>query len=280
MNAIYVWGIARAFGGRVLLRVEDHDRTRCRPEYERALLEDLDWLGFEPDEGSTASYMTRHVADDITPHPFRQSDNGSRYEHALATLDARGLVYPCTCTRRDIAEAVGHTPGEESRYPGTCRNRSGVVDTLARRVRLEPAEERFDDLRLGPITQVPAEQCGDVLVRDRHGSWTYQFAVSVDDTLQQIDVVIRGEDLIASTGRQIALARMLGRSQPPVYLHHPLLLRPDGAKLSKATHDTSLRERRANGASAESLIGEAAYLAGLTTANVAISSRNVASLFR
>ena len=280
VNAIYVWGIARAFGGRVLLRVEDHDRTRCRPEYERSLLEDLDWLGFEPDEGSTASYMTRHMSGDVTPHPFRQSDNRSRYANALATLDAQGLVYACTCTRRDIADAVGHTPGEETRYPGTCRDRSTALDTFARRVRLDEREERFDDLRLGPITQVPSEQCGDVLARDRHGSWTYQFAVSVDDMQQEVDVVIRGEDLVASTGRQLSLARMLGRARAPQYLHHPLLLRPDGTKLSKAAHDTSLRERRARGASAESLIGEAAFLAGLTRAQVEIRGSEVVSLFR
>jgi glutamyl/glutaminyl-tRNA synthetase len=281
VNAIHVWGIARAYGGRVVLRVEDHDRTRCRPEYELALLEDLRWLGFVPDEGSIESYAARHHERDLTPNPLRQSDNESRYASTLASLEQRGLVYPCGCTRREIAALAPRTPGEEACYPGTCRTRDlGVDETLARRVQLAPVAETFDDLRLGRIVQHPAQQCGDVLARDRHGSWTYQFAVSVDDTVGAIDVVIRGEDLLASTGRQIALSRMLGRSDPPLYLHHMLLLRDDGAKLSKATRDTSLRDRRAAGAAPEELLGEAAFRAGLTGSAAPLDVGELPALFR
>ena len=172
-------------------------------------------------------------------------------------------------------------PGEEARYPGTCRSR-GVTDdeTLARRVVLEPRQQDFDDLRLGPITQVPAEQCGDLLARDRHGSWTYQFAVTVDDSYGLIDVVIRGADLLPSTGRQMQLARLLGRADPPQFLHHTLLLRQDGAKLSKATNDTSLRERRRLGATPESLLGEAAFQAGLIPSLRPLPVDELSSLFR
>ena len=122
-------------------------------------------------------------------------------------------------------------------------------------------------------------QCGDVLVRDRHGSWTYQFAVTVDDFEQGIDVIIRGEDLLPSTGRQWQLARLLGRATPPLVLHHPLLVHADGAKLSKANRDTSLRERRADGAGPESLLGEAAFLCGLAQSAEPISAGEIARLF-
>jgi glutamyl-tRNA synthetase/glutamyl-Q tRNA(Asp) synthetase len=281
VNAIHVWGIARAYGGRVALRVEDHDRTRCRPEYELALLEDLHWVGLVPDEGSIESYAARHRERDSAPHSLRQSDNGARYANALASLEQCGLVYPCRCTRREIAAIVPRSPGAEVPYPGTCRMRNiDVHDTLARRVQLAPGAEAFDDLRLGPIVQHPAEQCGDLLARDRHGSWTYQFAVSVDDATGTIDVVIRGEDLLDSTGRQIALARLLGRVEPPLYLHHMVLLRDDGAKLSKATHDTSLRDRREAGAAPEELLGEAAFRAGLAPSSAPLDVSELPALFR
>ncbi|HYW32265.1 MAG TPA: glutamate--tRNA ligase family protein, partial [Gemmatimonas sp.] len=266
-------------------RIEDHDRTRCRPEYERALLEDLEWLGLHPDEGSLASYAARH-AGDTHPHPLRQSDNDDRYATALGALDERGLVYPCICTRRDIAAGEPRTPGEELRYPGTCRPRvfanahtNAHYGTLARRVKLSDENETFDDLRRGVQLQQPSQQCGDVLARDRHGGWTYQFAVSVDDMQQGIDVVIRGEDLLASTGRQLQLSRLLGRASPPSYLHHPLLMRDDGIKLSKANHDTSLRLRRAGGASAAELLGEAAYRAALIPRTRALHVTELAGLF-
>jgi glutamyl-Q tRNA(Asp) synthetase len=245
-DAIWVWGLARALGGRVLLRIEDHDRTRCRAEYERALHEDLGWLGFAPDG-----------------EPVRQRERAALYERALAGLAARGLVYTCRCTRREIA-AASDSPGEELRYPGTCRELGLTADVAPlRRVRLERAEIRFDDLRLGAQVQVPAEQCGDLLARDRDGCWTYQFAAAVDDLDQGIDLVVRGEDLLASTGRQIQLAALLGRAVPPRFLHHPLVRRPDGAKLSKASRDEGVRDLRAAGWSPARVLGAAAHAGGL-----------------
>jgi glutamyl/glutaminyl-tRNA synthetase len=273
VNAMHVWGMARARGGVVVLRIEDHDRTRCRPEFEAALLEDLDWLGLHPDEGSLASF----AADRVT-HPLRQSNNPARYERALSQLGDR--VFACACTRRDIDARVPHQPGEEPRYPGTCRARAlSPAVTLARRVRLDDTVETFDDVRLGTLSQQPMAQCGDVLVRDRHGSWTYQFAVTVDDLVHGIDVVIRGEDLLASTGRQIALARLLGRHDPPRFLHHMLLRHADGAKLSKATRDTALREHRAHGTSPEMLFGLAAYRAGLVNTPAPLPLDAIPALF-
>lgn len=274
VNALHVWGIARAFGGRVLLRLEDHDRTRCRQEYEDALLSDLEWLGFLPDEGEISRFRAG-------PCPLRQSDNGDAYETALRTLEMRQRVYACTCSRRDILAVAGPTaPGEEAAYPGTClADLKPLESTRARRVRLDDGEVCFDDLALGAQCQTPAHDCGDVLVRDRFGHWTYQFAVVVDDLNQGVDVVIRGEDLHASTGRQIMLARLLGRATPPMFYHHPLIRHADGRKLSKAAHDTSLRELRAAGASAEALIGEAARRCGVTNSPDGLAASDVARLF-
>ena len=241
LNAIYVWGIARERGAesRVLLRIEDHDRTRCRPEYEAALLEDLQWLGFKADGG-----------------PVRQSERGDVYERALAGLRRRGLIYACKCSRSDLTSA---------RYPGTC-SRLALRESpgFGLRLRLDPTIERFSDLRLGPQEQQPSEQCGDVLVRDRHGNWTYQFAVVVDDWLQGVTMVIRGEDLLDSTGRQIQLARLLGRETPPAFLHHALLMKAPSQKLSKSDGDTGVRDLRANGWTPAQVIDRAMSLAGLS----------------
>ena len=250
VNAIYVWGLARALGGRVLLRIEDHDRLRSRPEFDAALLEDLTWLGFEPDAG-----------------PVRQSDEPHVYEDAVARLAHSHRVYACNCSRKDIAAAGDATAGNEVPYSGRCRNlqvpRSMfLVPGSGLRVEIAPGEERFIDALLGEQRQDPSRQCGDLLIRDRDGHWTYQFAVTVDDVRQDIDLVVRGADLLASTGRQIRLARMLGRAEPPVFVHHGLLLKPSGEKLSKSSGDTGVRELRASGASAPDVIGRAAALAG------------------
>jgi glutamyl-Q tRNA(Asp) synthetase len=275
VNAMHVWGIARAYGGQVALRVEDHDRTRSRAEFEVALLDDLDWLGLEPDLFVPATF--RH---DPISHPARQSNQGRRYADALRTLASQGVVYACRCTRRDIERLVPHVAGEEPRYPGTCRDADvPAQESFARRVRLDPHPYGFDDVRLGAMTQTPAAQCGDLLVRDRHAQWTYQFAVTVDDIVHEIDVVIRGEDLLASTGRQRQLADLLGRSRPLTFLHHTLLVHPDGRKLSKASRDTSLRELRAGGATAAELFGVAAHRAGLLRAPLSIAARDLAELF-
>ena len=119
------------------------------------------------------------------------------------------------------------------------------------------------DLLAGPLEQTPAEQCGDLLLRDRDGHWTYQFAVTVDDLRQGVTLVIRGADLLSSTGRQVLLAEMLGRTTPPVFLHHPLIMGPRGEKLSKSARDTGVRELRAQGVGPEDVIGRAAAAIGL-----------------
>ena len=274
VNAVFVWGLARALRGRVVLRVEDHDRGRCRPAYEAALLEDLDWLGLEPDAGTAAELRAG-------PSDFRQSDCGALYEAALARLAAHEAVYACGCSRRSLAGADDAPPGSEIPYRGRCRHRGLPPGRgLGLRLALEPGEERFDDALLGAQAQDPARQCGDLLVRDRLGYWTYQFAVAVDDHRQGVDLVVRGADLLASTGRQIRLARLLGRLEPPVFLHHPLLFKPSGEKLSKAARDTGIRDLRAGGARPADVLGEAAFRAGLLPERGPIGGATLAGLFR
>ena len=247
VNALYVWGAAGAVGGKVLLRIEDHDRQRSRPEFERSIIEDLDWLGFRSE----------------TPM-VRQSERADLYQQQLERLRTRGLAYVCSCSRKEMARAAPDIPGQEMRYPGTCRHRQlDWRKGLSWRVQLDTESVRFTDARLGVQVQTPAEQCGDLQLMDRLGNWTYQFAVTVDDYLQGINLVIRGEDLLPSTGRQILLSRLLGRSDTPVFLHHPLILKPDGEKLSKAQRDTGIRELREQGESARLVLGRAAQAVGL-----------------
>ena len=240
LNAELVWSTAHQRGGDVLLRIEDHDRDRCRPEYETAILDDLDWLGFAPDVFPTSCFRAGRCEG-------RQSDRDAMYRAAVAQLMEKGLVYGCDCTRKAIAAAADKSSAE-LRYSGRCRQRGlGLIDGVGWRVRMGPGVETFDDLRLGRQQQEPDRQCGDLLLRDRHGNWTYQFAVTVDDWQQGIDLVIRGLDLLPSTGRQIRLARLLGRETLPAFLHHPLIMKSPTQKLSKSDGDTAVRDLRRAG---------------------------------
>jgi glutamyl-tRNA synthetase/glutamyl-Q tRNA(Asp) synthetase len=252
-NAVWVFGAAEAVGGRVLLRIEDHDRGRSRRRFEASILDDLEWLGL-------ASRATA---------PARQSDRPERYEAALRRLEAAGLAYGCSCSRRDIARAASVSPRarfEELRYPGTCRGR-GLPVAAGRGVRvcLPTDAVSFTDIAEGPLVQVPAEQCGDLLVRDAVGNWTYQFSVTVDDLEDGVTLVARGADLIESTGRQILLARLLGRFEPPTFLHHPLILDSTGLKLSKRDGAAGLDQLRGEGWSRERVLGAAAFATGLAS---------------
>jgi glutamyl/glutaminyl-tRNA synthetase len=257
VNAIYVWAVARGLGGRVILRIEDHDRIRSRRSFEAAIVDDLAWLGFEADEGQRPLW--------------RQSDHLERYEQALARLRERAHVYACDCSRKEIG-------GE--RYSGRCRER-GLAEAPGRgiRVAFDDEVESFEDLLSGRMAQRPSAQSGDLLLKDRDGNWTYQFAVTVDDTLQGIDLVIRGADLLSSTGRQITLARLLGRTAPPRFLHHPLILKTGGEKLSKASGDTGIRELRHAGLSGADVIGRAAAAIGLLDTPRPVPASAVSDLF-
>jgi glutamyl/glutaminyl-tRNA synthetase len=257
VNAIYTWGVSRAMGGAVLLRIEDHDRIRSRHEFVDALLEDLDWLGFAADDGRTPL--------------VRQSERDEIYRAALDLLRAQGRVYACDCSRTEIG-------GE--RYGGRCRDRE-LPETSGRgvRVRIDPGVATAFDLLTGSMAQVPSDQCGDLLVKDRDGQWTYQFAATVDDWQQGITLVVRGADLESSTGRQVALGRLLGRNEAPIFLHHPLILDATGRKLSKSAGDTGVRELRARGMSAADVVGLAASAVGLVSRQQGLHASNVPALF-
>ena len=255
-----VWGVARATGGRVILRIEDHDQQRCRPAFEAALLDDLQALGFMPDEPPLESLRTG------SPSPYRQSDNGPAYAAAVEGLRARGLVYACDCSRTTFAAWAAahgrrwHGPG----CPGDCaaRGLSSQAAGVAWRAALGGGEECWTDLVLGPRSGEPSGD-GDLPVRDRHGNWTYALCVVVDDLRHGIDLVIRGEDLLDATPAQVRLGRLLGRPAPPHFLHHPLIRRPDGRKLSKADGATGVRELLALGTTAFEVRVNAANAIGL-----------------
>lgn len=264
VNAIYVWGVARAAHGIVVLRIEDHDRQRSRPAFDAALVADLAALGLEPDEG-----------------PVRQSGASAPYLEALDRLRSRGLVYACECSRTTYAAWVAAQgrawsgPG----CPGACRSRAlpERPDSVLRVAQGE-GDEAWDDLLVGP-SRGPVSGLGDPAVRDRHGNWTYGFAVVVDDLRQRIDLVIRGSDLAAATPGQIRLARLLGRDEPPLFLHHPLIRKAGGAKLSKGDRDTAVGELLAAGRSPAELFGEAAAAVGLVPAGTLLRIEGLITLF-
>lgn len=277
VNAIYVWGLARALDGRVLLRIEDHDRQRARREAEQSMLDDLDWLGLTPDMYPTSAY--RHGTCD-----GRQSERDEIYRHALAPLIAAGLVYGCRCTRAQLSEnAADSREGQtstERRYPGTCRHqRIALEDGVGWRLVIEPGEESFDDAIVGAQVQDPGAQCGDLLLRDRLGNWTYQCVATIDDMVQGITLVVRGQDLLASTGRQIRFARILGRKVPATFAHHPLVMKSETQKLSKSDGDSGIRDLRSQGWSAGDVLGHAAAIAGLMPARAPLDARDLGSLF-
>lgn len=253
-HALWVWRAARDLEAIVLIRMEDHDRTRCRPEFERSILADLDWLGFVPDAVSRASL-------DTSPSEFRQSDHPDRYAEAFARLQRVTEVYGCTCTRA-MMETSG--PDGERRYQGTCRgmplDREG---RFVARARISGEETSVDDLLHGPLLQQPQHDQGDVAVRDVFGQWTYQFCVVVDDIHDGVNLIVRGEDLAPSTGRQWLLAKLLGRTEPFVTVHHPLLYAADGRKLSKRDRSETVRAMRERGMTAQQILATASERAGL-----------------
>ena len=267
---LYVWGMAAILGGEVLLRIEDHDRQRSQRRYERELLRDLEWLGFEP--------VNRIAAQSS---PYRQSDCDEAFARALRRLRRSYPVYRCVCTRKQLADAAGPAALGERPYPGTCRNAAHPAsEPHGLRLAWEPdaAAEVFTDGLLGPQRQEPREQCGDLLLRDRHRNWSYQFSVAVDDLRHGVDFVVRGEDLLQSTGRQLRLARMLGAVQQPVFYHHPLVRDAQGAKLGKRQGSPAVCELRKQGIRATKVLGEAAFGAGLRAEPTPIPASEAAEL--
>ncbi|MBS0657186.1 MAG: tRNA glutamyl-Q(34) synthetase GluQRS [Verrucomicrobia bacterium] len=228
---------ARSAAGRIVLRIEDLDRERCRPEFVDSLLDDLRWAGLTWDEG-----------------PFWQSERGDVYLAAWRVLAAAGLVYPCRCTRKDLARALSapHAEDEQAEpiYPGTCRPPEAQP-----RPETEPGSSNwrfrvpggevieFVDGHHGPQRFVAGVDFGDFLVWRRDSVPSYQLAVVADDAAMGITEVVRGADLLRSTALQILLYRALG-APPPAWHHVPLVLGPDGRRLAKRAGAHSLRELR------------------------------------
>ncbi len=266
LHMIYVWGIAHARGGQVISRIEDHDLSRNRPEYEPAILADMQWLGFVPDRGIL-------TADAPRPSPYRQSDCLHHYEEALHLLAEKGWIYGCECSRKEILNQQQEGQ-DELCYSGTCAKKNLPLEGNTVRFRVSPGKIAFHDLALGDYHQAPATQCGDFSLRDRNGQWTYQFCCVCDDIRHGINLVVRGEDILPSTGRQIQLFHALGQ-EPPIYFHHPLLSDGSGEKLSKRQHSESIAQLRETGISVEEIIGRTAFAAGLISEYAPLSAESI-----
>lgn len=279
LSALYVWAAAKKWNLHVHLRIEDHDRGRTRQAYIDGIREDLEWLGFEHDSESIQSKRT-----DV-------------YQDILDKLTNYGLIYPCTCSRKQLEAENPKSATGEIVYQGKCRCLAERLKEKGERgsgeirmydtggTNLPPHNLRYKvpdvpinwiDYRLGEFTENPAKQCGDFPIRDREGCWTYQFAVCVDDVDQDITHIVRGEDIRNSTARQIALSESICQvlGQPynrPLYLHHGLIVDSSGKKLSKRELAHSIRQDKEAGISAETLLGRVISKAGLQKNDAPIS---------
>ncbi len=260
---LIAWLAARHAGGRVILRIEDLDATRARNEAREGALVDLRWLGLEWDEGPDVGGPRA---------PYVQSQRSSFYEAALDRLKATESIYPCTCTRADIERAASapHPEEEGPSYPGTCAHRtvadaSALADRLfAWRFRVAPGLMVWDDLFLGPMELDPSRTGGDFVVgRNRVGA-SYQLAVVADDAEMGVNQVIRGNDLVNSTPRQILLYRRLGLPVPR-FGHVPLAIGGDGRRLAKRDGSLKLATLREAGVDPRWLIGRLVHTCGWST---------------
>ncbi len=251
---------ARERGGTLILRNEDLDRQRCKPEFVSAMLQDLRWFGFEWQEGP----------DVDGPHaPYTQSERMPLYRAAFEKLRAGGFLFPCTCSRQDVLRALQapHQGEDEPIYPGTCRKvtsdkrqatndaRSGAEDRSSPSWRFRVPHGRtltFHDGQLGPQSFVAGVDFGDFVVWRNDDLPAYQLAVVVDDTEMGITEVVRGEDLLSSTARQLLLYEALDLVAPR-FFHCPLMNDEHGVRLAKRHDALGLRALRATGASPEQL---------------------------
>jgi glutamyl-tRNA synthetase len=249
---LIAWLSSRSRGGRVVLRVEDLDSPRVKAGAAEGLVEDLRWLGLDWDAG-----------------PVVQTQRLPLYEAALRRLRERELVYPCTCTRSDVERAASapHREHEGPVYPGTCSGRrsadaAGLADRpFAWRFRVPSGARTFADGFRGPTRVDLGEVGGDFVVWKAAGTPAYQLAVVVDDAEQGVTEVVRGDDLVPSTPRQLLLYEALG-PRPPRFVHVPVVVGADGRRLAKRHGDTRLAALRSAGVGAESLLGLLAWSCG------------------
>ena len=273
---LIAWLAARSRAGRVVLRIEDIDSPRVKPGAAQGALDDLRWLGLDWDEG-----------------PIFQTERLALYESALRLLQGKELVYPCTCRRSDVERAASapHAEHEGPAYPGTCAHRT-VADAanlgdrpFAWRFRVKAETVEYVDGLGGPNTPVwpdksvwPTETGGDFVIWKSEGTPAYQLAVVVDDAAQQVTEVIRGDDLVPSTPRQLLLYEALGLT-PPRFVHVPLVVGPDGRRLAKRHGDTRLASLRQAGVRPEAIIGLLAWSCGWIEKPEPISANELIPLF-
>jgi glutamyl-tRNA synthetase len=266
-TALIAWLQVRARGGRFAMRIEDLDRARNVKGGTGRLLEDLRWLGLDWDEGPERGGPCA---------PYLQSEREAIYEEAIARLAVKGLVFECFCSRAEIAAAASapHGPADDGpRYPGTCRvlspkereQRRAQGKKPALRFRVEPGVVRFEDGLHGEVAIDVGQTVGDFVIRRADGIHAYQLAVAVDDALMGMTHVVRGDDLVGSTPRQILILEALGL-EVPRYVHVPLLHGADGQRLSKRKGDINLSWLREHGVKPQRLVAELARTCGLTQA--------------
>ena len=264
--ALIAWASVRSRGGEMVLRMEDLDTQRTSLEYASQLREDLAWLGLDYDRE--------------TPPQSQRSQVYDRYFDRLKEL---GLLYPCYCTRSQLHSVnAPHLSDGTYVYPGTCRDlseemRSAMDRPPAWRVRVPDRQWEFCDLVQGEYRLNLATDCGDMVVRRADGVYVYQLAVTVDDGEAGVTEVVRGMDLLSSAPRQMYLQELFGFPHP-AYGHVPMLLAPDGRRLSKRDRDLDLGQLQ-KWVSAQEVIGTLAYSAGLIDQNTAISARELAAEF-
>ena len=262
--ALIAWLSVRSQKGKMVLRMEDLDTQRTKEEYAEILRQDLLWLGLDWDEE--------------TPP---QSQRSAVYEQYFEKLNDAGLLYPCYCTRSQLHSVnAPHLSDGTYVYPGTCRNLTAPETDRAPswRVKVPDSTWEFTDLVFGKQQENLATDCGDFVVRRADGVFVYQLAVTVDDGEAGVTEVVRGMDLLTSAPRQMYLQSLFGFSHPR-YGHIPMLVAPDGRRLSKRDKDLDLGSLRLR-YTPEELIGNLAFSAGLLPENQPISAKELSSLFR
>jgi glutamyl-tRNA synthetase len=278
-TALLAWLFARAAGGRFILRIEDLDLPRSRPGAAQAMLADLQWLGLDWDEGPDVGGLLG---------PYVQSMRQALYDDAIARLREKGLIYLCYCTRAELAQIASAPQGDEGpRYPGICRRLTAreraAREALGRRPALRfIAPElpiQFDDRLHGTISESVATTVGDFIVRRSDGIVSYQLAVVVDDALMGITQVIRGEDLLASTARQLALYAALEYPRPQEYAHMPMMTDAVGVRLAKRDAAAGLDALRATGYAPGQVLASLAASCGLHPAGTSTTPADLLAAF-
>lgn len=274
---LLAWLSARSQGGRVIFRMEDIDSPRVKTWAVQQGIDDLKWLGLDWDEGPDVGGPNT---------PYVQTQRADRYAKALQELKRAEAIYPCTCTRSDVEAAASapHAGQDGPIYAGTCRNRrardtEGLNRPYCWRFRWpDSGPMSFDDLFRGHQECRPALDLGDFVISKADGTPAYQLAVVVDDHEMGITQVVRGEDLVPSTFRQLALFQFFGWN-PPRFAHVPLIVGPDGRRLAKRHGDTRISVLRDAGVPPERLVGFLAWSSGLTERFESIAARELVAGF-